>query len=263
MVFNNEIKIANECRRKGLDPEEVLQIMQVHSELTENGILFDFDLIPVESLSNYVNYIFKWYGYRLDEGTLNNGVYIRTQILFPFLLNKVYKFKVEIYPNGEKTYLEISKTFRGRYVSLTKKIYGENYSNSELKRIINKIRFLKPSVKGYLICNKCGSYYGLKEGESPNDFDISCECGGTLEYIPYIDQISEKLLEKNKNPNLKDYIRIPLIGIIISLIICFLAIIFSFYFVFIGLMGVLFGLGVLFIQYTNFRKHKLEMKKIQ
>lgn len=35
---------------------------------------------------------------------------------------------------------------------------------------------------GYLICDKCGEYYELQEGESPEDFDLTCECGGKLVY---------------------------------------------------------------------------------
>ncbi|WP_414469143.1 hypothetical protein [Methanobacterium sp. ACI-7] len=35
---------------------------------------------------------------------------------------------------------------------------------------------------GYLICNKCGGYYELKEGELPEDYDLNCECGGKIEY---------------------------------------------------------------------------------
>ncbi|NYB51578.1 MAG: DUF2927 domain-containing protein [Methanobacteriaceae archaeon] len=34
----------------------------------------------------------------------------------------------------------------------------------------------------YLICEKCGGYYKLKEGESPHDFDDQCQCGGHLKY---------------------------------------------------------------------------------
>ncbi len=34
----------------------------------------------------------------------------------------------------------------------------------------------------YLICNQCDSYYELEEGESPQDFDLNCECGGQFEY---------------------------------------------------------------------------------
>lgn len=31
----------------------------------------------------------------------------------------------------------------------------------------------------YLICENCGGYYPLVDGESPSDFD-SCQCGGKL-----------------------------------------------------------------------------------
>jgi len=34
---------------------------------------------------------------------------------------------------------------------------------------------------GYLVCDKCGGFYELQDGESADDFD-SCECGGKLEY---------------------------------------------------------------------------------
>ena len=34
---------------------------------------------------------------------------------------------------------------------------------------------------GFLICNKCGNYYQLQEGESSDDFE-SCHCGGRLIY---------------------------------------------------------------------------------
>lgn len=40
----------------------------------------------------------------------------------------------------------------------------------------------RDSKNGYVICQNCGGYYELQEGESPEDFS-SCECGGTLEYI--------------------------------------------------------------------------------
>lgn len=34
----------------------------------------------------------------------------------------------------------------------------------------------------YIICEKCGKGYKLKEGESPDDFDL-CECGGKFRYV--------------------------------------------------------------------------------
>jgi hypothetical protein len=35
---------------------------------------------------------------------------------------------------------------------------------------------------GYLVCEKCGGYYKLQKGESPEDFD-NCQCGGKLKYV--------------------------------------------------------------------------------
>lgn len=34
----------------------------------------------------------------------------------------------------------------------------------------------------YLVCDKCGIYYELQPGESPDDFTDQCECGGKLFY---------------------------------------------------------------------------------
>lgn len=36
--------------------------------------------------------------------------------------------------------------------------------------------------KGYLVCQKCGNYYQLEPGESPDDFTDKCDCDGQLEY---------------------------------------------------------------------------------
>ena len=35
----------------------------------------------------------------------------------------------------------------------------------------------------YLVCTKCRGYYQLQEGESPDDFQDKCQCGGDLEYM--------------------------------------------------------------------------------
>lgn len=37
----------------------------------------------------------------------------------------------------------------------------------------------------YVICKKCGGYYELEEGESPDDFE-ACNCGGNLSYVESI-----------------------------------------------------------------------------
>ena len=35
---------------------------------------------------------------------------------------------------------------------------------------------------GYLICEECDGYYKLLESESPEDFDLTCKCGGELKF---------------------------------------------------------------------------------
>ncbi len=36
--------------------------------------------------------------------------------------------------------------------------------------------------RGYVVCEECGGYYELEEGEYPDDFE-SCSCGGKLKYV--------------------------------------------------------------------------------
>ena len=38
------------------------------------------------------------------------------------------------------------------------------------------------SQDGYLVCDKCNSHYKLESGESPDDFEDTCDCGGHLVY---------------------------------------------------------------------------------
>jgi hypothetical protein len=67
---------------------------------------------------------------------------------------------------------------------------------------------------GYLICNKCGGYYELQEGESLEDYE-ECECGGKLKYgtLPltrdesekYISDKSDTVDEKNKLRSFVDF----------------------------------------------------------
>ncbi|KAF5036534.1 Double zinc ribbon [anaerobic digester metagenome] len=35
---------------------------------------------------------------------------------------------------------------------------------------------------GYLVCDECGGYYELQQGESADDFSDECDCGGNLEH---------------------------------------------------------------------------------
>jgi hypothetical protein len=54
-------------------------------------------------------------------------------------------------------------------------------SNHEIKEKLRKRREGREK-KGYLICNTCRSFYELKSGENPEDFEDTCECGGKFEY---------------------------------------------------------------------------------
>lgn len=48
----------------------------------------------------------------------------------------------------------------------------------------SKKKTIKPKKKdqSFLVCDKCGGYYELQKGESPEDFTDECECGGHLEH---------------------------------------------------------------------------------
>jgi hypothetical protein len=60
--------------------------------------------------------------------------------------------------------------------------------------------FYMSGSRGYLKCEKCGGYYELQEGESPEDFE-ECECGGKLKYYDSFDKYG------NENPNLKSIMK--------------------------------------------------------
>ncbi len=49
---------------------------------------------------------------------------------------------------------------------------------------------------GYLICDKCGGYYELQPGESPDQFTDSCDCGGKLKYFENLESSDTKNMEE-------------------------------------------------------------------
>lgn len=54
---------------------------------------------------------------------------------------------------------------------------------------------------GYLKCEKCGGYYELQKGESPDDFQDKCECGGNLNYVESLDMNKPDETPKNASKN--------------------------------------------------------------
>jgi hypothetical protein len=51
---------------------------------------------------------------------------------------------------------------------------------------------------GHLICEKCGGYYRLKAGESPDDFEC-CQCGGELKYYDIDEFTLKKAIKEGWN----------------------------------------------------------------
>ena len=45
---------------------------------------------------------------------------------------------------------------------------------------------------GYLVCDRCDSYYELLPGESPDDYYDKCECDGRLIYVKNLDNAIEE-----------------------------------------------------------------------
>lgn len=56
----------------------------------------------------------------------------------------------------------------------------------------------------YMICDKCNTFYKLKEGESPEQFG-TCECGNKLKYYDYLIEYTkglDSINDSTKNENL-------------------------------------------------------------
>ena len=58
----------------------------------------------------------------------------------------------------------------------------ESSSNESISEALQKKRDKVESNPGYLVCDGCGGYYELQQGEEPGDFSDECECGGTLKH---------------------------------------------------------------------------------
>lgn len=70
---------------------------------------------------------------------------------------------------------DVEKTGRGLMKDL-----GGFLDKSSKKSSKNIIKPTKKDQK-FLVCDKCGGYYELQKGESPEDFSVECDCGGHLE----------------------------------------------------------------------------------
>jgi len=77
-----------------------------------------------------------------------------------------------------KTFLKLIKTDVTKYKAIPERLQGiDGYHERSIKS------------KGYLVCERCGGYYKLKEGESPDYFTDKCECGGKLLFKTSLEKI--------------------------------------------------------------------------
>ena len=106
---------------------------------------------------------------------------------------------------------------------------------------------------GYLVCEGCGGYYELQEGESPEDFEGCSECGSPLTYFEnledYYNPKKEEDSQQNKEKDSKTYTELKAaqyknkgkFGILIILI----GVIFLFFIPILGIFLIILGLVVI------------------
>ena len=82
---------------------------------------------------------------------------------------------------NELSYEDVITAYKTYYKLLSTDIY----------ELVDKIWREKSQNNGYLVCEKCSSYYKLQPGESPDDFSDECKCGGGLHYYEDINNLLE------------------------------------------------------------------------
>lgn len=193
MVSNEEIRLKLAAKREGIDPDERVKHaleMQRPFEWVGSACIIDFNSWPVEDLSIIIRNLFEEGGYHLEEGTPTDGIYGRGHSSLRLLVGYYafrYRFKVEIYSEGENTFIKVYKAMTGIMEGIIDGWQGLALYNKEFYRLIDALKYLRPDCEGYLVCDKCNEYYKLQPGESPDDFIDKCDCGGNLKYYENID----------------------------------------------------------------------------
>jgi len=110
-------------------------------EEDKNGVTYLFENTDIMRLANEVGLLFTQDGYKLEEGTSENGVYGRgsgfMRILFGAFVKR-YKFKIAITPESEKVLLRLSKGMTGASGGLI----GHSKMKKEFTRITEKMKTL-------------------------------------------------------------------------------------------------------------------------
>lgn len=71
------------------------------------------------------------------------------------------------------------------------------------KECANKLRNYEEQNNTYIVCEKCGGFYELKNGESLEDFE-SCECGGKLKAVKKINNKAQQSKTDQNHKNIKE-----------------------------------------------------------
>ena len=113
--------------------------------------------------------------------------------------------EVNIYQSGGKTYLDISMPYKED--SMIFKLFNSKWIReiieqgkiTELNGIIDQIKFLKPSIMGYLVCNKCGAYYEVSNENPLQIFQINVNVVELLNTLKAQNSLKKKLWKEQKN----------------------------------------------------------------
>jgi hypothetical protein len=76
-----------------------------------------------------------------------------------------------------------------------------------------------------LICDKCGKCYELQSGESPEDFLLTCDCGGEIKVYnnldDYYNDVAESKVVSNGSRSLKSKFILTIIILFIGLVLAY------------------------------------------
>lgn len=127
-----------------------------------------------EGLRNYymINYYDDHYNFVIEENRLIKFL----TVCSAYSRNKTTAGKEDVL-TAHKTYFKLINTDLTIYKSKTELL--------ELGR-----ELAENQSEGYLVCDKCGNYYKLQSGESPEEFTDDCKCGGKLEFRKCLDELS-------------------------------------------------------------------------
>lgn len=110
-------------------------------EEDKNGATYSFENTDIMSLANEIGLLFTEDGYKLEEGTPENGVYGKGSAFLRILFGafaKRYKFKIAITPESEKVILRLDRRMTGASGGLI----GHSKMKTEFARIVERMKTL-------------------------------------------------------------------------------------------------------------------------